>query len=254
VLHGIDVSSYQSEDYSTSGLSFVFIKITEGLTYVNPKWVAQRTTARHAGLVTGFYHYPHIANSPTEEADHFLKQINLAAGDMLVLDWEWYGQDVSDARARSYKDTWLSHVKAKAPAHRVLLYCDRSNWLDVDRDSKCGDGLWIADPTTAGRPRIQHHWTFHQYSSTSVDKDVANFVSTAHLKTWAGVSTDAVEHELPAQAEPSPAPAAPTASADPAGTQPAAASNAPAPDAAPDGAQPGGPTASEAPPTSGDPA
>ena len=69
MLHGIDVSSYQSSSYSTSGLSFVFVKVTEGLSYVNPKWVAQRTTARKAGLVTGFYHYPHITNSPITEAD-----------------------------------------------------------------------------------------------------------------------------------------------------------------------------------------
>ncbi len=193
MLHGVDVSSYQPSGYSTSGLSFVFIKLTEGLSYVNPKWVAQRTTARRAGLVTGFYHYPHIANSPTSEADHFLAQINLAAGDILCLDWEWYGQKVTDARARSYKDAWIAHVKAKAPKHRVVLYSDRSNWLNVDTDSNCGDGLWIADHTTAGHPRIKHHWTFHQYADSPLDKDLANFATVAALRSWAGVTQAAVE-------------------------------------------------------------
>jgi GH25 family lysozyme M1 (1,4-beta-N-acetylmuramidase) len=211
VLHGIDVSSYQSSDYSTSGLSFVFIKLTEGMSYVNPKWTAQRTRARGAGLVTGFYHYPHIANSPTAEADHFLEQINLTAGDILCLDWEWYGQDVSNARARSYKDTWLSHVKSKAPAHRVVLYSDRSNWLNVDEDSHCGDGLWIADPTTAGHPRVKHHWTFHQYAESSADKDVANFSSAAALRSWAGAAK-AAEEEAKAADEAVAGPATPVAS------------------------------------------
>ncbi|MCQ4045880.1 glycoside hydrolase family 25 protein [Streptantibioticus rubrisoli] len=196
MLQGIDVSSYQPSDYSTTGLSFVFIKITEGLGYVNPKWVAQRTTARHAGLVTGFYHYPHIANSPTAEADHFLAQINLVAGDILCLDWEWYGQNVSDQQARAYKDAWVAHVRAKAKGHRVVVYASRTNWLTVDADSNCGDGLWIADYTNAGHPRIKHPWTFHQYTSTPLDKDVANFSSVAALRSWAGAP-----HHMTTQAE-----------------------------------------------------
>jgi GH25 family lysozyme M1 (1,4-beta-N-acetylmuramidase) len=216
MLHGIDVSSYQSSGFSTSGLSFVFIKITEGVSYVNPKWVAQRTTARKAGLVTGFYHYPHIANSPTTEADHFLDQINLVAGDVLCLDWEWYGQKVTNAQARAYKDAWLAHVKAKAPSHRVILYCNRSTWLDVDTDSKCGDGLWIADTTTAGHPRIKHHWTFHQYAQTTVDKDVANFASATALRSWAGVTHAKAAGTVPSQA------AAPASTPEPAAGTPAA--------------------------------
>ncbi|MEU6171701.1 GH25 family lysozyme [Streptantibioticus parmotrematis] len=185
MLQGIDISSYQSSGYPTSGLSFVFIKVTEGLSYVNPKWKAQRTTARDAHLVTGFYHYPHIVNSPTAEADHFLAQLDLAAGDVVCLDWEWYGQKVSDAKARYYKDAWIAHVRSKAPGHRVVLYCDRSNWVTVDTDANCGDGLWIADYTTPGKPRIKHHWTFHQYADSPEDKNVANFASVDALRAWA---------------------------------------------------------------------
>jgi Glycosyl hydrolases family 25 len=185
-VKGVDVSSYQGVGYATTGLSFVFVKVTEGLAYVNPKWTGQRATARHAGLATGFYHYPHLANSPTAEADHFLAQVKLVAGDMLALDWEWYGQTVSAARARSYKKTWLAHVKSKAPGHKVGLYVDRSNWTTVDTDSDCGDFLWIADDTKAGHPRIKHPWTFHQYgSSGGIDHDVANFGSAAALRAWA---------------------------------------------------------------------
>lgn len=193
-VRGIDVSSFQSADYSTAGLSFVFVKITEGLAYINPKWAGQRSTARAAKLTTGFYHYPHIANSPIAEADHFLAQIALAKGDLIALDWEWYGQSVSDARARAYKKAWLAHVKAKAPGHRVGLYADRANWTTVDTDSDCGDFLWIADPTTAGHPRIEHPWTFHQYSTAGgVDHDVARFPTAAALRDWAA-GTPAAPH------------------------------------------------------------
>ncbi|GAA0371854.1 GH25 family lysozyme [Streptomyces blastmyceticus] len=195
MLQGIDVSSYQSGDYDTDDLSFVFIKITEGLSYVNPKWVRQRQTARDAGLVVGFYHYPHIGNDPVEEADFFLDQINLVPGDVLILDWEWYGQDVSDSRARAYRAAWLKHVKAKAPGHRVGIYSDRSNWLTVDADSNAGDFLWIADYVRAGNPRILHNWTFHQYTDEPLDRNVADFPSLAALRRWADATEDDGEPE-----------------------------------------------------------
>ncbi|WP_265560959.1 glycoside hydrolase family 25 protein [Streptomyces hygroscopicus] len=186
-VYGQDWSSYQSASPDTSGLAFAFIKVTQGLSYTNPSWVSQRAAARKAGLVVGFYHYPNIANSPAAEADHFLSQINLVAGDILCLDWEWYGQNVTNAQARAYKDAWLAYVKAKVPGHKVGIYCDTGNWKNVDTNSNCGDFLWIADYTTAGQPRVQHPWTFHQYTDSPLDKDIANFATAADLKAWAGV-------------------------------------------------------------------
>lgn len=68
MLRGIDVSAFQSSDYRTDGLSFVFVKATEGRTYVNPKLAAQTKTAREAGLVVGFYHFLWPGNL-TEQAE-----------------------------------------------------------------------------------------------------------------------------------------------------------------------------------------
>ncbi len=192
MLQGIDVSSYQPENYPTAGLSFVFIKVTEGLSYTNPKWVAQRATARAAGLVTGFYHYPHIANSATAEADFFLSRINLAPGDVLCLDWEWYGQSVSDQQARDYKDAFIARVRSQAPGHRIVAYSDVSNWTGVDQGGNAGDGLWIATAgRPAGQPGIRDQWTFHQYTDSGpdgADGDVANpalFPTIDALRAWA---------------------------------------------------------------------
>lgn len=192
MLQGIDVSSYQPENYPTAGLSFVFIKVTEGLSYTNPKWTAQRATARAAGLVTGFYHYPHIANSATAEADFFLSRLNLAPGDVLCLDWEWYGQSVSAQQARSYKDAFIARVRSRAPGHRIVAYSDVSNWTGVDQDGNAGDGLWIATAgRPAGQPGIRDQWTFHQYTDSGpggADGDVANpalFPTIDALRAWA---------------------------------------------------------------------
>ncbi|MFJ2399867.1 glycoside hydrolase family 25 protein [Streptomyces xanthochromogenes] len=195
-IYGQDWASYQSATPDTSGLSFTFIKITEGLGYTNPLWARQRDHAKANGLVVGFYHYPHIANDPVAEADFFLRQINLAPGDLLVLDWEWYGQNVSNATARAYKTAWLARVKASAHGHRVGVYADRNNWLTVDADSNAGDFLWIADYVPAGQPRIQADWLFHQYGSQPVDKDYCH-LDAAALRAWALGTQPQPEDDMP---------------------------------------------------------
>jgi hypothetical protein len=202
VIQGIDVSSYQSETYNTEGLDFVFVKATEGLSYTNPHLAGQTKRARDAGLVVGFYHYPHMANDPHAEADYFLKQVAWKPGDLIVLDWEGYdpaNQGVPKARQIAYRDAWLTYVKGKMGGHRVGMYCNTDYWLNVDQTSTCGDFLWIAAAgKPAGQPGIQHPWTIHQYSTAGgIDHDVAAFPDRAAMLAWAN----------PAAPKPAPSPA-----------------------------------------------
>ncbi len=56
MLHGVDVSAHQSS-FDADGLDFVFIKATEGRSYVNPRLTDQTKRARDADCVVGFYHF-----------------------------------------------------------------------------------------------------------------------------------------------------------------------------------------------------
>jgi hypothetical protein len=179
-VKGIDVASFQSSTYSTSGLSFVIVKATEGTSYVNSKHAAQVAHARAEGMVVGHYHFAR-PGAVAAQAAYFLQHAGAAAGDILAYDWEDAGVPGTD------KDAWIKHVQASAASHRVLLYCNRDFWLNRDHTSFAGDGLWIADPdAAAGHPRVDHAWTFHQYSSSGgLDRDLGNFASKAALLTWA---------------------------------------------------------------------
>ncbi|KOV61675.1 glycoside hydrolase family 25 protein [Streptomyces sp. MMG1121] len=182
MLRGIDVSAYQSSSYDTSGLSFAFIKATEGHSYVNPHATAQAKTARDADLVVGFYHFLWPGNL-TAQAEHFVTAAPSRAGDILAVDWETTGDGTHASNAE--KDAFLKKVKSLRPTHRVILYCNRDFWLNIDGTSYAGDGLWIADYVSAGHPRIKAKWRFHQYTSDPYDKDVADFSSKASLADWA---------------------------------------------------------------------
>ncbi|MFR9788942.1 glycoside hydrolase family 25 protein [Streptomyces sp. MB22_4] len=182
MLHGIDVSSFQSASYDTDGLSFVFMKATEGRSYVNPRLAAQTKTGRDAGLVVGFYHFLWPGNL-TAQADYFLQHTPERAGDILAVDWETTSDGTHAGNAE--KDIFIRKLKELRPHNRVVLYTNRDFWLNIDRTSYAGDGLWIADYVTAGKPRIKAKWRFHQYASDPHDKDLADFPSEAALKEWA---------------------------------------------------------------------
>jgi GH25 family lysozyme M1 (1,4-beta-N-acetylmuramidase) len=182
MLRGIDVSAYQSSSYSTEGLAFVFVKATEGRSYVNPKLAAQTKRARDAGLVVGFYHFLWPGNL-TAQAEYFVGKAPDRAGDILAVDWETTGNGTHASNAE--KDLFIRKLKDLRPDNRVVLYCNRNFWLNVDTTSSAGDGLWIADYVSAGKPRIKAKWRFHQYTDDPLDKNVADFETRAALRTWA---------------------------------------------------------------------
>ncbi|MFJ2965868.1 GH25 family lysozyme [Streptomyces collinus] len=182
MLRGIDVSTYQSSSYSTDGLSFVFVKATEGRSYVNPKLAAQTKRARDAGLVVGFYHFLWPGNL-TAQAEYFVSKAPDRAGDILAVDWETTSNGTHASNAE--KDLFIRKLKDLRPDNQVILYANRNFWLHMDTTSYAGDGLWIADYVAAGKPRIKAKWRFHQYTDDPLDKNVADFESKAALRRWA---------------------------------------------------------------------
>ncbi|WP_326701469.1 glycoside hydrolase family 25 protein [Streptomyces sp. NBC_01754] len=181
MLRGIDVSSHQTE-FDTDGVDFVFIKSTEGRSYVNSKLGGQVKRARDAECVVGFYHFLWPGN-PKEQAKYFVSRTPEKAGDLLAADWEQTG-DGTRASSKD-KDRFIREVKRLRPDHRVLLYCNRTFWRTHDTSSYAGDGLWIADYGTAGKPRVEADWRIHQYTDRPLDKNVADFSSKQTMRDWA---------------------------------------------------------------------
>ncbi|MGW1071662.1 glycoside hydrolase family 25 protein [Streptomyces sp. NPDC002537] len=189
-IWGQDWADYQSSAPDVGGLSFAIVKVTEGLSFLNRKWVAQRDHAKAHGLVWGAYHYPHMANSPIGEADFFLAQVDWRPGDLVTLDWEGYddaNQGVPRARQAAYKETWLRYVKRRLPYNPVGMYANLDYWRNVDTTGFYGDFLWIATAgRRAGSPGIAADWLFHQYSdSGGVDRDYCRLDSAGELRAWA---------------------------------------------------------------------
>lgn len=76
-IYGIDVSDHQGhinwKAVARSDVSFVFIKATEGSTYVDSDFAPDLAQARSAGLLVGAYHFFTLCSPGASQAASFLK-------------------------------------------------------------------------------------------------------------------------------------------------------------------------------------
>ena len=102
---GIDISHYDGDiDFAkvnAAGIQCVYIKATEGTTYVDNYLGTYYNGAKSAGLKTGFYHFLVGTSSPETQADNFYSNIKDKQNDLKpVLDVETDGFDVMDYTLR----------------------------------------------------------------------------------------------------------------------------------------------------------
>jgi GH25 family lysozyme M1 (1,4-beta-N-acetylmuramidase) len=102
---GIDISHYNGDiDFTkvkAAGVQLVYIKATEGTTYVDNYLGINYNGAKSAGLKTGFYHFLVGTSSPETQADNFYKNIKDKQSDLKpMLDVETNGFDVMDYTLR----------------------------------------------------------------------------------------------------------------------------------------------------------
>lgn len=121
VVAGIDISSYQTVDWSEVNpeeFSCVWAKATEGKTYQDTKFVDHVHGARGRGLAVGAYHFATLNNEPWAEADNFLEQIHKAGQMDLppVLDFE----KASDDDTLQWLLAFLRQVQSETNSTPVL--------------------------------------------------------------------------------------------------------------------------------------
>lgn len=181
-----------------AGAVGVYLKVTEGTSFVDPYYEANYKAAKAAGLRVGGYHFAHPKNSALQELGFFLSHLKLEKGDLKpALDLEV--QEVSWANVHAFASAFLNHLHTKV-GERGVLYC--GSWflkdagLDVRPEQK-----WV--PSYGAAPKSK--WAAWQFSNgtpkypgavakldTSVIPDIHLFVykapvhkkAKAHAKKW----------------------------------------------------------------------
>ncbi|KAJ6582973.1 putative N,O-diacetyl muramidase [Mycena vulgaris] len=196
--HGIDVSHYQTnvdwKGVKAKGISFAYIKATEGTTYIDPTFSSKYTGATNAGIIRGGYHFARPdASSGAAQAKFFLKHGGGWSSDGRTLpgalDIE-YGPSGKECYGLSDSAmvSWISdfsatyHAETKRQVQYPVIYTTTDWWKTCTGNSAkfaANNPLWIAHYSSSigTLPAGWKFTTFWQYADKGPnpgDQDLFN--------------------------------------------------------------------------------
>ncbi|MET0576961.1 MAG: GH25 family lysozyme [Mesorhizobium sp.] len=178
-VHGTDVSKYQTSiDWpkaKASGISFAFIKATEGGDRVDDYFVEHWNATRLAGVPRSAYHFYYFCRPASEQAAWFIRNVPRDKAALPpVLDMEWNPQSPT-CKLRPPKETvrcemsiFLGIVE-KHYGKKPIIYTSVDFFDDNELATFRGYPYWLR--SVAGHPQEKygsHPFTFWQYTGTGV--------------------------------------------------------------------------------------
>ncbi len=170
-VRGIDISHYEGAiDWAkvkTDGLSFVYVKATEGADGVDDTFATNWAGAKSAGLARGAYHFYNFCKTGSEQAANFIKTVPVDDGALPpTIDLEQSDDcKTMPDKAAFRKDLadFVQKVQA-AYGHLPVLYVNYAIYDAYFKGEADSNKLWIADvkheaPAMPGDAR----WTMWQY-------------------------------------------------------------------------------------------
>lgn len=183
IYDGIDVSGWQGNiDYSevaSSGIEIVYMKASEGTSFVDPYFNQNYTNAKANGLKVGFYHYL-TARSNSEavaEANFFVSTISGMSPDCrLAMDFESFG-NLSAEEINEIGLTFMQTVESLS-GKEMVIYSDTSNASNIFGGGLTNYPLWVAqyeveEPTPNGN---WDSWVGWQYTDAGEISGINGYV------------------------------------------------------------------------------
>lgn len=173
IYEGIDVSGWQGNinyaEVKQSGIEIVYMKASEGKSFIDPYFNQNYKNAKANGLKVGFYHYL-IARSneeAIEEARFFVSVISGKEPDCrLAMDFESFG-NLSVEEINQIGITFMREVQ-NLSGKEVIIYSNTNDARNIFSGELTNYPLWVAqyevrEPTPNGK---WNTWAGWQYTST----------------------------------------------------------------------------------------
>lgn len=176
-VHGIDVAKYQGNinwhHAKRGGVSFAFIKATEGGDHLDERFKENWYNSAKAGMPRGAYHFYYFCRTAAEQARWFIRNVPRDPKSLPpVLDMEWNHQSKtckhrpSPTKVRAEMRRFLKMVE-RHYGKRPLIYTTvdfyKDNALAYMQDYQ----FWLR--SVAGHPSEVYpgqRWSFWQYTGT----------------------------------------------------------------------------------------
>jgi lysozyme len=178
-IQGIDVSRWNGNiDWNRvkrSGISFVFIKATEGKDVADPRFDDYWHGAENAGLAFAPYHFYYFCSTPDEQADWFIANVPRSAVKLPpVLDAEW---NHGSKTCKRHPDPATTRAELKRFMDRLEAYYGKRpiiyTSVDFHRDNLVGYfknyHFWLRSVAKhPDKAYSNRRWAFWQYTSTGI--------------------------------------------------------------------------------------
>lgn len=184
IYQGIDVSEWQGrinfKEVAESGIEVVYIRASEGTTYIDPYFMDNYRGAKENGIRVGFYHF--LTATTTEEAEReakfFVSNIKGLEPDCkLAMDFEVFN-GLGREEINRISKVFLEKVE-ELSGKECVIYSDASNARDVfDEELAKKYPIWVADyfvdePANNGK---WDSWVGFQYSDKGRIKGISGNV------------------------------------------------------------------------------
>ena len=169
-VRGVDASHYQGqinwETIAEQGITFAFLKATEGSGTVDDCFAENWANARAAGLYVGAYHFFSFDSSASTQADNYCSTVpDVADALPPVIDLEFYRSDnlpSADAVRESLRI--LVNRMQNAYGKTPIIYTTKACWETYLKDADFAYTLWIRSIFTSPSNNFTPDWTFWQYN------------------------------------------------------------------------------------------
>ncbi len=176
-VHGVDVSKYQGEvnwrGLKSRGVSFAFIKATEGGDHTDENFTKYWRAARRAGIPRGAYHFYYFCTSAHKQAVWFINHVPRDSKSLPpVLDAEWnHRSKTCKKRPPPYKIRSefriFLRLLERHYGKKPIIYTSPDFYEDNLKGAFRDHTFWLRSVTAhPARKYPRRAWKFWQYSGT----------------------------------------------------------------------------------------
>ena len=196
LYEGIDVSSWQQNiDFAAvrnAGIEIVYMKSSEGSSYIDSYFETNYRNAKANGLKVGFYHY--VTARTTEQAraqaTFFAKVISRKEADCkLAMDFENFG-NLSTTQVNEISRVFLETLE-NLTNKEVLIYSNAYSARTIFSSSLSNYPLWVANygVSEPGDNGKWSTWVGWQYTDTGRINGISGYVDRDYFTDGVLLST-----------------------------------------------------------------
>lgn len=191
---GVDVSHYQGEIrwelLEEQGVSFAFIKATEGSSHLDGNFAKNWQASGETGILSGAYHFFSFDSPGKNQADWFMENVGSLNGRLVpAVDVEYYGdkevhppeKEPVVKELREYLQALEEHYQVKPVIYTTYKVYRR--YLEGEFEEY---PLWIRNVYYPPDVDLRGKWQFWQYTDRAVLKGYEGTEKYIDLNAFGG--------------------------------------------------------------------